>query len=94
MGLSPQATGAKTCVTTVPLTGFSYLTKSSEGILIGGPLRTSYSSERVQPSLIEYGDHLFEYHLSELEYIIMKREMLVKKKNRWIIRKHRELTAL
>ncbi|GFT68659.1 hypothetical protein TNCV_3011881 [Trichonephila clavipes] len=39
-----QATGALTHVTTVPLTGLSYLKWGPEGILIQGPLRTSYAS--------------------------------------------------
>ncbi|GFU81899.1 hypothetical protein TNCV_2537081 [Trichonephila clavipes] len=40
----PQATRVPTCVTRVPLTGFSYLKKGPEGFLTKGPLRTSYAS--------------------------------------------------
>ncbi|GFX14933.1 putative DD41D transposase [Trichonephila clavipes] len=41
-----QATGAPECVTTVPLTGFSFLKKGPEGVMIReeGGLRTSYAS--------------------------------------------------
>ncbi|GFT02847.1 hypothetical protein TNCV_1846591 [Trichonephila clavipes] len=41
----PQATGAPTCVTTVPLTGLSFLKKAPEEVLIRGPLRTCYASD-------------------------------------------------
>ncbi|GFX53182.1 hypothetical protein TNCV_361771 [Trichonephila clavipes] len=40
-----QATGAPTFFTTVQLTGFSFLKKGPEGVLIRGPLRTSLASD-------------------------------------------------
>ncbi|GFW49452.1 transposable element Tcb2 transposase [Trichonephila clavipes] len=40
----PQPIGAPTCVTTVLVTGLSSLKRGPEGILIQGPLRTSYAS--------------------------------------------------
>ncbi|GFT42361.1 hypothetical protein TNCV_1786491 [Trichonephila clavipes] len=40
----PQATEGPTCVTTVPLTGLSFLEKGTEGVSIRGPLRTSYAT--------------------------------------------------
>ncbi|GFW91602.1 uncharacterized protein TNCV_4500211 [Trichonephila clavipes] len=39
-----QDTGGPICVTTVSLTGFSYLKRRPERILIQSPLRTSYAS--------------------------------------------------
>ncbi|GFU04238.1 hypothetical protein TNCV_863611 [Trichonephila clavipes] len=41
---NPQSTGAPTCVTTVPLTGFPYLKKGPEGISIQSSFRASYAS--------------------------------------------------
>ncbi|GFX55992.1 hypothetical protein TNCV_3263641 [Trichonephila clavipes] len=41
----PQAKGAPTCVTTVPLARLPHLKKGFEGILIQGPLRASYTSD-------------------------------------------------
>ncbi|GFU76022.1 uncharacterized protein TNCV_1540001 [Trichonephila clavipes] len=41
---NPPATGTPTCVTAIQLTGFSYLKGTPGGILIQGPLRTSYAS--------------------------------------------------
>ncbi|GFW72879.1 hypothetical protein TNCV_830061 [Trichonephila clavipes] len=60
----PQATGDPTCVATVQLTGFYYLKKRAfEGILIQGPLRTSYASgtESNQSVPSNYQQHLFVF---------------------------------
>ncbi|GFT95832.1 hypothetical protein TNCV_311841 [Trichonephila clavipes] len=51
MTRGPQATGAPTRVSTVPLTGYSCLKKSPEEILIQGPFRTSYASGEHAPSI-------------------------------------------
>ncbi|GFV33102.1 hypothetical protein TNCV_509411 [Trichonephila clavipes] len=48
----PQATGAPTYVTAVPLTGLSLLKEDTEGVLIRGPLRTSYASAQNANSVV------------------------------------------
>ncbi|GFT14515.1 hypothetical protein TNCV_4004601 [Trichonephila clavipes] len=51
---SPQAIGAPTCVTAVPLTSLSFLKKGSEGVLKWSPLRADYAIDH-QTKLLRYG---------------------------------------
>ncbi|GFW39329.1 hypothetical protein TNCV_1833141 [Trichonephila clavipes] len=55
MKRGPQAAGAPTCVTTVPLAGFSSLKKGPDEILIQSPFRTSYARASM-PNQLAHGE--------------------------------------